>query len=605
LRARRDRGVTLIATVLLSVIAATIALVIVQQTVLAARAEAVRTHFDTAYAKALDVKAAFERDLLSDPSFFTTHLFRYERPRLCVRDGHVEPVIPPMNPEKVDPSDPLAPQNTQWPQGCPSTWDYLAAGYSAVDPDTGAYYDPADHPVRAEIRPPSTKNPRLILRVLSSHGTAETGITVTYRPSSAAGMTVYSGGDLRLDTVNGADVSLPQAAVSVQGSVYAAGKLHLPTRAADLTGAQLFTEAGFVGALPDEGTYYHRSDPARPSVGDIRQVLPAPLNMDGLRSTYTRLEAVGCSGEAAVNHSDSDTTSTLCLRPGQVLRPADGSAPAHDITVPDGDNAPRAYLLTFDTKDQTPVVTVHTSTTPPSQVADCALRCDLSSMARADYTAGTHPAASPFTTPAATPWRLLGQFRYPASGVVVTSADTYIGICPGSIDPAAPCTATEPQRSLTVVAGSPRHPADVILSGSLVHDDNVSVGLVATGSLVVPHYARTPREGDLRVEANLVALGYGLTSGESGLQAFPARQGAWAANENNYGNTFQVTGSVATPSLTADLPGWRHVRVVPDLASVATPPPYFPGFTTGWVAQGMTSLAPHDVCQDANCSQVW
>ena len=133
---------------------------------------------------------------------------------------------------------------------------------------------------------------------------------------------------------------------------------------------------------------------------------------------------------------------------------------------------------------------------------------------------------------------------------------------------------------------------------------DAQLGLVATRSVVVPHYARRPGT-DLDVRANIVAFGYGLRGTTSALRAFPAAQGPRGDNPDNYGAAFTLTGSIAAPSLEASLPGWSRVAVVTDPASVAAPPPYFPGFTTAWVSLGSDRLSSYDVCGRTSCAQVW
>jgi len=106
--------------VLLSATAATIALVLVQQTMLVARSESVRSDYDTAYQLALGAKADLEATLAADPEFYLSSLYRYERPRICTTPTSVTSVIP----DEDSAASPAVP----WPAACGPTWSYLAAG---------------------------------------------------------------------------------------------------------------------------------------------------------------------------------------------------------------------------------------------------------------------------------------------------------------------------------------------------------------------------------------------------------------------------------------------------------------------------------------------
>ena len=112
-------------------------------------------------------------------------------------------------------------------------------------------------------------------------------------------------------------------------------------------------------------------------------------------------------------------------------------------------------------------VDVYAAARQPTQVGDCLLRCDLKALAKADYQAGLHPAYPASQSDRTHLWRPIGVLPYPRSGVVLTDADTYIGQCPGAVQDGQPCAATLSTRSLTIVAGSPTDPKNLILSGSL------------------------------------------------------------------------------------------------------------------------------------------
>jgi hypothetical protein len=606
-------------------------MVLVRQTVLIARAESVRGDFDAAYQQTISAKLDFERQLAADPQFFYKQLYRYERPRMCGDDT----IIPPQNPAAVNDAVADAEHSTPWPSSCPTTWTYHTSGVAMGEDSDGnrVSYDPEQHPIRVEISPPTPTRPTLQVKILAYKGQTETGLTASYRPSSATSVTAFSQSDLSLDAL----FSSPGAAsagaptdVTVRGTLYAGGQLYLPTAKADFAGAQLFAEGGFVGSVPDSGRFYTTTSnnggaPATAAtagdagVRDIRQVVPTALTMDGLRGSYTHLEALGCPGGQPSNTEiDQVQLSTaLCLRHGSAAITTDSQATTVSTTGANVGDRPAAYLLMWSGTEATPTVRVFTAATPPAATGECLIQCDLTTLARPDFAASRHPASLPAATRSAGQsesaplWQPLGEFALPASGVIVTDADTYLGQCAAAIaGPGASCETTVAARGVTVVAGSPRDPRDIVLSGPSAgapEAGNVPaahVGLVATRSVVVPFYAR-PAQGNLNVSANIVAFGYGLKTGQSALRAFPSTQGPYRAESGNFGDTLTLRGSIAAPSLEAALPGWARVTVEADPTAVAAPPPNFPGFSNAWVPQGSARLSPHDVCALPNCSSVW
>lgn len=620
---------TLVATVLLSAIAATIALVLVRQAVLSARAESVRSDVDAAHQLALGAKAELEAELARDPQFYLSSLFRYERPRLCTTsraDGSVSKsaVVPPERPTEVDNTDPTAPHDTPWPKACGSAWSYIGVGQYAIGSGTNGQvvtYDPVGHPVRMELSPPAPGQPNLKVRILAAKGRAETGLTLAYKPNSATALTAYSAQDLRLDAVLSNEAGAASAAaVAVRGTLYAGGQMYLPTSEADYAGAQLLAEDGFVGSIPDTGRFY-TAGPVDDSTREIRSALSTPLALSGLRSAFSRMASVACpDGVPSARPGLPAYSSSLCLRHGMpVLATPAGESTERVITVSTTGSEigqrPAAYLLMFAGTVQAPTVRVYTAATHPATAGECRIRCDLASVAAADYRAGRHPVSTPAPTRSSAPgaplWQPLGEMRLPVTGIIATDADTYIGQCSLSVDTSAgQCAQTTPARSVTVLAGTPDDPADIFVSGPLAGTTATAgataaqVGLVATRSVTIPYWAR-PQRGDLTVRANIVAFGYGLERGESGLRSLPQRLAPREDNPNNYGGDLNIVGSVAAPSLEAALPGWAHVTLSPNAVASATPPPNFPGFSAGWTQQSANRLSSFAVCAASSCASRW
>lgn len=564
--------------------AATIGLVVVRQTVLATRTDTLRGDFDAAYSAAVGAREDFERALAADPRLFLSRVWVDERARVCTFPGGSVVVQPP-----ADDS-----QTVTWPPAghpeCRTRWTYQTAENPGV--------------VRAEVTPPSPSDVNLHLRLLAAVGTAETGVSADYRMDTAGKFTAYSASDLRLD-----DLSSTGSA-SLAGSIYSGGKLFLPTSDSVqlATGTQLFAEDSLVGVPPATVRAYTGGEPG-PGERAIRPTLPDPETLEGLRSTARRLQDVGCPGGDPVNFTSGDEyASSLCLTAGAKVMPATGTGPGSLVTVPSA----AAYLLIFGGPTAPDTVDVYASTTKPAATGNCAIVCDLPALATADVAAGTHPGGGVGN---GTLWgQPLGRFRLPASGVITTDADVYLsqcttftqtgGTCPalnGSPDPGM-----QVGRSVTVVAGSADAPRDVYLSGPVTTAGNARLGVVATGSIVVPYWAR-PAGGTLQITAALVALGLNSSTGQPAVRSVPAvLEPPSGAADPAYADRLTITGSVAAPSLAlTSLAGFRAVDLAADPALRATPPPYLPGFTDSWERYDASRLSSPAVCGQLRCVDRW
>lgn len=658
-RTGSTRGVTLIATVLLSALAATITLVIVRQTVLVTRTESVKTDYSRAYAAAVDVQGEFERRLRDNPRFYLTEVFAYERPRLCAQPP-ASPMavyhsaatkkmsldfpwaLPPDDPRKpaagLSAADAAANGVGSWPAQCGTSWTYLAPGKPLLGFSSQV--------LRAEIEPPSPDDPSLTLRVLAAVGSQETGIVSVYRPDSAAATTVYSGTDLRLDELYAKDVADTGAApLEVAGSVYANGRVWLPSGDVNLGGAQLFAEDGFVGTPGNsQARLYTGRDTelsaTQKAIFSLRSSVAQPLTMESLRASAGRVAEVACPKVTAdpfnypEGHPRDGTSSVLCLAEGGKAVDDSGSiwqAPAHVtawLLMPTGSTVNVYYAAG----------TAATEGDDLEVAGTCRIACQLPALAAADLTAGTHP-GGPLDTSSV--WVSAGKFRLPASGVVGTDATTYVSHCvgfeltgpaaqhpliaanskplkSGSSDLTGPQCAPEPDggapgggivvdKSLSILAGTPRNPADIVIAGPIRSTGAKTpghLGLMATGTVRVPYFAR-PAGGDLPLAASLAAFGFGSGPDAAGLvsqpQQYPARTDA--AVDANYGDTLELVGSVAAAKLDG-IGGFRRVEVGADPTLKASPPPYFASFSDRYTRVSTTRLSSQALCGAESATRV-
>jgi hypothetical protein len=584
LRAGRRRGVTLVATVLLSLMAATIGLVVVRQTVLSTRTDTLRSDLDAAYAASVEGRADFERSLAADPRFYLSRVSAAERARVCAFPGGSVTVQPPAD----------ATQSVAWPPAghpeCADRWTYATADHAGV--------------VREEITPPSPSDVNLHVRLLAAVGNAETGVSADYRMDTAGKFTAYSAGDLHLDDLASG------AATTLEGALYTGGQMFLPTTAdVSLTeGTQLFAEDGFVGS-PDGSVRAYTGGDAENGLRPIRATLADPQSLEGLRSTARRLQAVGCPGGAPVNFtSGNQYASSLCLAAGAQVMPAAGTGGGSLLTVPKS----AAYLLIFGGPTAPDTVDVYAASSAPNATGDCAITCDLPALAAGDVAAGTHPGGG---VGARTVWGAkLGTFRLPTTGVITADADVYLSQCTTFTTAGGTCPSLngspEPGmqvgRSVTVVAGSADAPHDVYLSGPVTAAGNARLGVVATGSVVVPYWSR-PAGGSLRVDAALVALGLDHDGTTAALRSLPAElPPAGGPADPSYAQSLVIRGSVAAPDLDlTSLAGFRAVALQADPELRVDPPPYLPGFTDTWSRYGAARLSSPAVCGQLRCVGSW
>lgn len=588
---RGNRALTLLATVLISILAATIALAVVFSTVLATRVEASRTDFGRATSLAAQVQSEFERQLAADPVFYTKMLFGYERPRKCLNMdvGTSTWVLPPGDPN----SDTLP----AWPVACGVQWEYPQVG----QPLSG--WNPGAVAARAEVTPLSTGS-AVKLRILAAVGDTETGMDVVYSRTSAANWTVYSGTDLNVEQLlhpssvtNGA----PAVNTGAGTSMYADGIMRLPSAGVTFTRARLAAENGFVGSVDSDGTRLltgqetsggaYGAQTGAAGVGPLRTTVSTPLQMASLRSSAVELDQLGCpTTDPPSNLVADDVVSYLCLKPGRVVETESGMP----VTVPQ--NA-HSWLIVPDGVDPTTSqLNVYWAPSLPTGTATCAFYdCSTTAQDVAAAANGNHVQSSLQTV--GKPWTLLGTVKYPSTGVIATGGDTVVGRCPGFANSTCGTDAGEPAggwsftRPVTVWAGSAGAAADIWVAGPIRTTGDIPVGLVASGRVVFPTFA-SPSGVPLEVKAQVAALGTG-TSASAAVTGWPTGAVRDILKVN-------LQGSLAASSYHR-IPGLVSMNVSPLMVGQnVEAAPAFPGFTRNFIATATTRLSSEQVCPGRN-----
>lgn len=570
---------------LLSVVAASITLVVVRQSLLAGRADAQRADAQAATRAAADAKARFEAALADDPAFFLRRVWEFERARVCVAvDDDPGPGV----------RHPVVQPGGDWPAGCGSAWGYQRAespgGVRAEVRAPGGEYAPAGTVGAGDEQ---ARDTLLHLRILARVGDAEDGLAVVYRRDTAGRFVAFSDADLRLD-----DLGRGAGSSSLSGTVYTGGRMYLPGAGAGtvtIADAQLAAAAAdspFVPAPDDPALRYYAPVPdpaATPPLRDLRRVAQNVPTVAALRASASRARELACPSPAQTpTKAPSGRASAVCLAAGRQVLDVSGSP----LTVPDA----AGWLLAFGRSGPGTVDVFWTPTTP-APAGDCALRCSTVGLAAGEVAAGDHPGVWPFWTP-----RLLGTLALPASGVIAADGDVYLGLCGDAfltagaacdtVSGSAPGMAVDV--STTVIAGSAGAPGDVYVAGPIHAVGDARLGVVAFGSVVLPYWSRPPG-GVLHVDAALVALAP-ASPGRAPVRTVPAELAEPVAGDPNVAARFELVGSVAAAEVDLGFDAYAAVSLTGDARLSAAGPPWFPAFADRWRAARQSRLAPAAVC---------
>lgn len=566
---RAHRAMTLVATVVLSLVAVTVAMVVVQQVLAAGTRSADRADRAVAERVAADTVAQFETQLANDPTFWSRELFFAERPRVCAADSQ---------PVSANPDPDAAP--AQWPAQCGQQWQYVPQG------STTTTYDPATTLARAQITAPNGTDPHLTLTVLASVGASEYATSTTYEVPSASAVTVYSGADLDLDTLAAG------APVTLAGTVYSAANLntltlpqHFAVTPEPLAGVRVLAECTITGPLGGAaGMWEATAAGDRTAAGcgqgvsadrsDVREVSAHALTPATANRSIAASAAAACSSEQPTLTAGTPTTSSsACLNVGRSVIDITGNLVP--VTNPDA-SRPVAYRLRFVDVESVPAVAVDVANVALSDPSD-------PSEAAAAFAAGTHP-----TSANGVAWSPLAVVPLPATGVIATDATTYVGHCVAYFA-AGECTPSAPGAPVTVIAGTPAEPANLVVAAPVSAAPEVPLGLVATAGLDLPFYATAPGAA-LELSAHLYAAGVGVdgasVTSRPGAQSRPA---------------LRVDGSLGADVL-GPLPGWDQMTVA---ARDASPLPGFVAFTPYWRTHASAPLTSTQLCGSLSCANTW
>lgn len=620
---------TLIATVLLSVLAATITVIVVRQVLIMSSSEGGKTNVTTVENKVGEVQALFERQLVANPEFYLSSTFAYERPRMCTSSsaGAVSGkyVANTLTTQTRGNAVVITPTAQTWPVQCGTAWTYppVQEGVSIPAEDlfnvsgspaapvltqASSPWTPSSTPTRAEVIPPSPGDPSLTLRILSSVGPSEVGSEAHYLRNAASQWTLYSSKTIDLST------TVSAGTLGAGSTVYSSDRVVLPSGQTSLTLSVVAGENGVDGLPSTSGARLLSGDASqlKDATGkdsslffDIRSAASQPLSLEALRSSVVQTQRVGCPAltSAPVNTEAelSKRSTYLCLAAGKSVTNTQGSTIALPAT------AVTAWLVTLGESSTdaaaspstaVPAISIFYASQPLNYVSDCLVACDLDlasvglSSSGADPTIAPGLPGSPWLPLTATPGG--NEFYYPLGGVIATDADTFIST------QANPSNASA---SLTLLAGTLSNPADVVIGGDISTSTSSLLGLIATRSMLIPYFASSIG-GSTEVSASLAALGLGTT--------LPATRGVPYHSVPFAGpqRALVLTGSVASSGI-GDIQAASNVSLLPDSRLRASQPPMFAAFGPTWHSSSEQSITSGDICGDllsssvSSCTKLW
>lgn len=551
---RKKRGVALLATAVITTIAAGAAIVVIKLTLDSTRSESAKIERIAAKAAAEAVRGEFEEALAEAPYFYYSTVFEHERGRICTQNGA----------SVYQPGD-------AWPTECGTTWSYQQASSPGI--------------VRVEIVAPGVDDARLRLRILSSAGRSEYGLEIHYATDSPARWTLYSEGDLALD-------ELPGGSNTLGGEIYAGGVIYLPTVDTAMSGGIIASEGGYgngIDTSPLSGNPVRFYGPAADGSGStyvesIRELYPTGVSLVGARAMFAANIDIACPASSPV--AVGTHTSHFCAREGETLLDVDGNL----VEVPAGVSA---YLLITGASGAGSV-DFYYSTKSSEAPSTCGSGCDLAGSSETSINAGVHPGDLSF-------WTRLGAFKLPDDGLIATDRETHVGLCGGGfVSAVGTCSNWNGagkmgvDGNLTILVGSLTNVVDAYLSGPIATTNSTSFGVVAAGSVYLPYWNR-PAAGSFTIEGAYTGLGLG--GGTTSISTWPADIGEPA----NSGGTLSVGGGFAGTGIDTSFALYGNVAITGRARHWGAPPPLYPPFYGTWRIVATRYLTSIEICSQLAC----
>lgn len=478
----RNKGASLLVTVLIGLIAASIAVTIIKTSLESSRDTLSKRAEDIALNKAIENIEVYKNKLKVDPLEFLKKVDEFELPRVCLFPNNEGDNI-------------LIESGEVWPGYCSVKWSYN-------NTDDNDYI---------QIFPPNKDGDYLVIKSFVTTG----GVKVGYEEKLIAKGNLFSfisEGNLPL-------LKKGSGYISIENSGFVNGN-------ADLSGGVYINESNLLvngvalnnintGLVVDKNSeLYEYSTKYFFNKGD-------------LRSKYLSLQSIGCINNSEMINLEN-TSSDLCIKKNITLK--DHQNVSHSIP----EYVDKILIIPESaSKDR---LEIYYSNNSIKEINKCNIEnCSLRSEA---LNSASHPSNI-------TNWTFLGSFNIPYSGIIYSDFDLYLGLCgPGGLTSTGSCDTSddivysglEPDNNYIFMAGSISKPKDIYITAPINEGDG-NVTIFSSGSIYIPFWA-SASDNLLKIYADILSLGYN----DYLLSTIPFVS---ETNINNYISNVEIKGSIA------------------------------------------------------------
>lgn len=442
---------------LIGLVAASITVTIIRSSLDNSRETLARRAQDVAFEKARENVITYRNKLNYNNIYYLESVDELELNRKCSISNNNETY------------ETILPGNA-WPERCGVKWEY-------EESDSSNYL---------VVLPPNKESNYMIVRSV---------VKIAGKSSGYEEVLALSG--RRYGLINEFDLDLNlfskgSGYSSLNGDAYINGNLNLSSDIF-LNNNTVYVDGDITGVNSTGSLIKRESGVAK----DFDILAPLKINKGDLRSSYLNLLKISCKNSGEMFNS-GNISSDLCLKRDRNLKDFENqiktipSFATKILIIPEKSSPDRVEIYYSDN---------NMIFSENCQVSGCSLRAEANSSVR-------HPAKL-------SSWSYLGSFKAPASGIIYSELDLFIGHCGdaslfniGSCDThdeiAIP--GIEPDYNYIFLAGSINKPKDIYLSGPISSGEG-SLTVFSTGSLYIPFWA-SPSANLLLLEVNLLSLGY-------------------------------------------------------------------------------------------------
>lgn len=566
------RGATLLITVLLTVVAATIAVFTIKVIIGGMVSDGTKLRNDKAISEIRSSKNKILAQLKVDPYAAYKVVLEGESTRRCLVNGLSYT------------------SGSLWPSFCGSGWDYPSGSNN----------------LKVELLPynsisGSYPTGSLIIRIGFKDSVVATGYEAVLLPGGRLRPVIYSGGNLSLASIQGGS-----GVSTVDGVIYSNGTI-TPSATPTLTGSYLMTESSFTTAPTNESLYYAKpdGDGGSPIINEIRSVVPEKFTEDSTRSLSAGMYSIACPIDTSttagnISLNSISYTSTLCITPGGYIRTTSNTT----VQVPSSTGS--VLFIPAAGGANTIDIYTHTggfdpSSDPANLASSCAAACVTD--ARTQTQSGSNPGGGSY-------WSKLSTSYLPASGLVGSSITSFLGLCNGTyngststgfLSGTGSCTVwsgssqgVEIQKPFTLVVGSAASPVDLYISGPVNSLGDNRAGAIVSGDVLIPYWSRPANSSyNLNIDLSMVIVG---RSTNAPISFYPASAAASASNNSG---TLNLNGSIGASKLSFGylstlFTGWR---INTSSITRSNNAPFISTPNLVWVVDSNKRLAPSDHAQ--------